>query len=125
METDAQTIVTSYIVEEDQRIQKYRRPSYEPLSALVEYRKGERIEFVRTSSSETLTQSGVEQLAQLYAASFGAAPWFEVGKCYECGYYYPNEGIKCPRDGTLVTEAYPALETAEYELSVNLYMLFV
>jgi hypothetical protein len=52
--------------------------------------------------------------ARLYAEAFAGEPWNEVGRCGECGTFYPELGGNCINDGSLVGEAYPLAETIQY-----------
>lgn len=49
----------------------------------------------------------MEQMARIYQAAFGGAPWFEVGQCSACGTFANTVGIPCSECSNITTEAYP------------------
>lgn len=75
---------------------------------------GRTIALEQYESIEALPQTLLLSLADVYAKIFAAAPWFEIGRCFECGTFYREIGIECIKDGNLVTCAYPLDWTMEY-----------
>lgn len=117
-ETSGQVIPSakyrSYEVGADGRIRPLKDACYEPRGAAFASPRGEIVMLTEYSRVEQLDEAMLTNLAQVYAEIFGAEPWFEKGRCWECGNFFSQRGIPCPNDGALIGEAYPLEWTKSY-----------
>lgn len=104
----------SYEVGTEGRIEPLRDACYEPRGAAFTSPRGELVMLTEYFEPEQLNEAILNNLAQIYAETFGAEPWLEKGRCWECSTFYPQRGTLCPKDGSLIGEAYPLEWTMRY-----------
>ncbi|MBN2016249.1 GNAT family N-acetyltransferase [Candidatus Dojkabacteria bacterium] len=82
--------------------------------ALPESNEGVLVGLLQGSNPEAISFRQMENLASLYAETFAAPPWNEVGRCFQCGNFFSEKGNSCPNDGNIIEQAYPLGWTTSY-----------
>lgn len=111
----SQILYTTYEMSSFGKLQRREKRRYEERAAFAEdSRDIQTLQLISGCNPELLNEDLFINLARLYADTFSVAPWNEVGRCFDCGNFYPEKGITCPNEGSIVREAYPVAWTVDY-----------